>query len=208
MRVVAFCGSHHKDGNTARTIKRVLAGAQDRGAETELVFLGDYRIKPCIGCRVCETTHKCILKDDDVDRLHEAILRADALVLGTPTFYGDITSLYKLFVDRCYPFVEVVRHDAATRELAYGSILEKVKPGIMVAVSGGMGPEIFDSHRRVTSLCLNDINGYISEELLVPYTTWDRVEENHPVWQQAFEAGKRLVDTTLSGAHPEVLNEI
>ena len=208
MRVVAFCGSCHKNGNTAKTLKRVLAGAQSQGAETEIIYLGDYHIKPCTGCRICERTHQCIIKGDDIDPIHDAIRRADAVVAGTPTYYGDITGLYKLFVDRCYPFVEVVRHDAKTRELVFGSILKNIKPGVMVAVSGGMGPEIFDSHRKVTSYCFNDINAYIMREVLVPYTTWTPVNEEHPVWQEAFDAGVELAGRVKSGDHPEVVNEI
>lgn len=208
MRVTAFCGSFRKDGNTSRALKRVLAGAESQGADTRMVYLGDYRITPCCGCRVCEQTDACVITQDDVSLLHDEILRTDAIVLGTPTFYGDITSVFKLFVDRCYPFMKILRYDPETRQLAFGSILEKTKPGILVAISGGMGPEVFDSHRKVASLCFNDINAYIMQEILVPYTTWDPVDENHVAWEQAYRAGVDLVRRIRSGDHPVVRNEL
>ncbi len=208
MKVLGVCGSFKKNGNTATSIKRILEGAKSVGAETELLFPGDYNIKPCRGCQACEKTHKCLITDDDIGPIHKAIESCDAIVVGTPTYYGDITGLFKVYVDRNYPFIEVVAKDNNTKDLVFGSILKKVKPGIMVAVSGGMGQEVFSSHRKVVTLHFNDINAYIWKELLVTHTTWKKMDDTHPLWDEAFKLGAGLVEQVLSGKHPEVINII
>lgn len=208
MRIVAICGSYRKQGNTAKTLRRVLEGAASNGAETEIVYLGDYDLKPCRGCKVCEKTDVCVIKDDDGPKILEAIRRADALVVGAPTYIGGITGMLKQYIDRCYPFMKIVKYDAETGEYAFGSVFEKTRPGILVAISGGMGPEVLEGHRRIVNYHFNDLNMYIQNEVLVPYTSSKPVDENHPVWEEAYEAGAQLVDSVLAGNHPKVLNEV
>ena len=49
MKVVAFNGSPHKDGNTAALLGAVLRELESQGIETELVHLRG----PLSGCRAC-----------------------------------------------------------------------------------------------------------------------------------------------------------
>ncbi|MGI9952650.1 flavodoxin family protein [Moorellaceae bacterium AZ2] len=190
MKIVAFVGSPRKDGNTARVVKQVLSGANSQGITTETFYLYDYKIKPCRGCRYCEEKNMCTITDDDVPILHRAIVDSDAVVLGTPTYYGDITGQFKQFVDRCYPFCKIVLK--GERHMEFHSILSKRKLGILVAVSGSMGPEVFDSHVKVAGHCFNDINAEFWRKILVPYTTWTPVDHNHPVMVEAFTTGVEL----------------
>ena len=198
MKIVAFVGSAHKKGNTATAVEALLRAAEASGAETNIVYLYDYTIKPCIGCRVCEKTHECVIKGDDVPAIHKALLEADAYVLATPTYYGDITGQFKQFVDRVYPFIDI-KKDAVTQKMVFGSIIPVRKPGVLVAISGSHAGRTFDSHTKVAFHCLNDINGYLWREVLVPYTTWNPVSEMPDKLEELAKAGKELVQHLLSG---------
>ncbi len=198
MKICAFVASSSHKGNTATAVHRLLAAAQAAGAETEILYLNDYFIKPCIGCRVCEKTHQCVLKDDDVPKIHEAIRAADAYVLGTPTYYGDITGQFKMFVDRCYPFIDI-KKDPVAQTLSFGSIIPVRKPGVLVAVSGGHGESVFNSHVKVAFHCLNDINGYLWREHLVPFTTWTAVKDMEETLAELDATGAELVAHLVSG---------
>jgi multimeric flavodoxin WrbA len=193
MKLAAFLGSGNKNGNTAKIMKKVIEGAQANGIDHELFYLCDYHIKPCIGCRACEKTHQCRIKDDDVPILHKALMECDAILMGTPTYYGDVTGQYKQFVDRVYPFIDI-KKDLVNKTLYFGSILTKKKPGILVAITGGHSEEILERHTSVTKHCFNDINAYLWKELLVPYTTWEPISENHPIMPKAYEVGLSLAD--------------
>ena len=65
MKIAAFLTSSSHHGNTATAVQTLLEGAKSAGAEVEIFYLNDYYIKPCIGCRVCEKTDKCIYGDTD-----------------------------------------------------------------------------------------------------------------------------------------------
>lgn len=203
MKICAFvCSSSHK-GNTATAVQRLLAGAEAAGAETQILYLNDYTIKPCIGCRVCEKTHQCVVKGDDVALLHEAIREADAYVLGTPTYYGDVTGQFKMFVDRCYPFIDI-KKDVETQSLSFGSIIPVRKPGVLVAVSGGHGESVFQSHVKVAFHCLNDINGYLWREVLIPFSTWTPVKDMGETLETLFTTGRDLAHHLESGGVEDV----
>lgn len=191
MKVVAFVASSTHHGNTATAVKRILAGAESAGAETRILYLNDYQIKPCRGCLVCEKTNKCVIRDDDVPTLHEAVREADAYVLGTPTYYGDIAGQFKQFVDRLYPFIDISR-DEETQECVFNSVIPVRKPGILVATGGGKGLYKFSSHKKVAYHCLNDINGYLWQEVYLPGTTWNPVAEDANKLAELYELGKAL----------------
>ncbi|QGP91324.1 NAD(P)H dehydrogenase [Neomoorella glycerini] len=100
MKILAINGSHRKGKNTARLLAAVLEEARSLGAETELLELTDYHIKPCIACNRCLRAIACSIRDDDMQALAEKMLAADAIVLGSPVYIANVTGLMKNFMDR------------------------------------------------------------------------------------------------------------
>ncbi|MTI70335.1 MAG: flavodoxin family protein [Firmicutes bacterium] len=103
MKVLGIVGSKRKKGNTSALVKETLKVLETDGIETELINLGDYDIKSCNGCEGCKDTFKCVIKDD-MKKLYPLILESDAIVLGSPTYFYNISSDMKAFLDRCYSF--------------------------------------------------------------------------------------------------------
>lgn len=106
MKLLAVCGSPRK-GNTEWMVERVLEGARDAGAETELVLLRKLKIELCRGCLTCETGQdggrgSCVIKDDMAPLLAK-VLEADAIVFGTPVYFYLLSALLKNFMDRTLP---------------------------------------------------------------------------------------------------------
>lgn len=100
MKVLAVNGSHRKGKNTAAMLQYVLEGAAAAGAETELLELVDYDIKYCLSCNRCLGKNECTIKDDDMGMLAEKMLAADAIVLGSPVYFSNVTARMKNFMDR------------------------------------------------------------------------------------------------------------
>ncbi len=102
MKVVAFNGSARKDGNTAGLIRHVLTELESQGISTELEQLGGTQIQGCIAC------FKCFKNQDrhcsvDKDRLNECIdmmLEADGIILGSPTYFANVSTNIKSLIDR------------------------------------------------------------------------------------------------------------
>ena len=102
MKVVAFSGSARKDGNTAILIKHVFAELEKEGIETELVQLAGERVRGCIACYQCWKTKDgtCAVKDDCINACIEKMATADGIILGSPTYFADVTTEIKALVDR------------------------------------------------------------------------------------------------------------
>lgn len=103
MKVVAFCGSGRKQGNTYLLQKVVLEPFTDAGVETELVELAGNEIRGCMSCFVCylQKDGTCVLKKDVVNNCIAKMAAADAIILGSPSYFGDVTSEMKALIDRC-----------------------------------------------------------------------------------------------------------
>ncbi len=105
MKILAFNGSRRKRGNTSILIQTILAPAEQTGAITETIFLGDYRIEACTGCEGCSGSWDCVIKDDYAS-LIEKLDEAEAVVLASPTYWYTVTSDMKRFIDRSYSLIQ------------------------------------------------------------------------------------------------------
>jgi multimeric flavodoxin WrbA len=103
MKVLGVVGSRRKNGNTAYLVQEALKEVQSKEVETEIIYLGDYNIRGCNGCEGCKDTYKCVVKDD-MQKIYPLVMNADALVLGSPTYFYNITSDMKAFIERLYCF--------------------------------------------------------------------------------------------------------
>jgi multimeric flavodoxin WrbA len=102
MKVVAFNGSPRKDGNTVALIRHVFAPLQAEGIETELVQLGGQPIHGCVACYGCFTSKdkRCVRGDDLANECIAKMLAADAVILGSPVYFTDVTPEIKALIDR------------------------------------------------------------------------------------------------------------
>jgi multimeric flavodoxin WrbA len=101
MKIAVFNGSPRKSaGNTHVMVEAFLEGARKVGAETEMVFLAEKNIKPCLGCFGCwtKTPGQCVQDDDMKDLL--PLAGADILVFATPVYVDNVTGIMKNFIDR------------------------------------------------------------------------------------------------------------
>ncbi len=106
MKIVALFGSPRPNGNTATLAKAFIETAESFGAQVQSFLLNKLDIKGCQACDICKTkTDHCVIKDD-ISTILSAVQAADVLVAATPIYFADITAQLKIFVDRCYSFLE------------------------------------------------------------------------------------------------------
>jgi multimeric flavodoxin WrbA len=104
MKIIGFTASPRKKGNTAWAVSKILEGAEEQGAETQSWHFSDLDIKPCHSCFGCKNGDKGCVINDDMQKLYSAILAADALVLGSPVYMGQMSAQAKIFTDRLYAY--------------------------------------------------------------------------------------------------------
>ncbi|MDD1712381.1 MAG: flavodoxin family protein [Methanoregulaceae archaeon] len=102
MMVLGISGSMRKDGNTANLVRAVLEPCARAGIATEFVSLAGKEIRPCLGCEKCKEKNWCINEADDWAGIMNKVRNCEVLVIGSPTYYYDVSGQLKNFIDRSY----------------------------------------------------------------------------------------------------------
>jgi multimeric flavodoxin WrbA len=136
MKVVAINGSARKDGNTAILINKALAALEAEGIETELIQLSGQSIRGCTACGKCieNKDKKCVVDNDVLNECLGKMLEADGIILGSPTYFADLTTELKAVIDR-----------AGFVARANGNLLKHKVGAAIVAVRRAGAIHAFDS---------------------------------------------------------------
>lgn len=117
LKVLGLNGSARRYGNTFRLLRVALLGAEDAGAETQLLHLYDYRVNSCKACYSdhyleCHFPKKCPLYEglDDFKQLAEKILESDAVIVATPVYWFNASAVVKNLVDRMTSLENMIYH--------------------------------------------------------------------------------------------------
>ncbi|MGN0179846.1 MAG: flavodoxin family protein [Monoglobaceae bacterium] len=133
MKVIGINGSPRKKNNTATMLDFALEGAKSMGAEVEKFNLYDLRFTGCASCFACKliggASHgRCALRDD-LSPVLDKIRSADALILATPIYFGDVSGMTRCFLERLWFPSLMYRADG---EVAYN---KKLKNGIIYTMN-------------------------------------------------------------------------
>lgn len=103
MKVVALNGSARKDGNTAILINVVFDELKKEGIETELIQMAGKPVQGCIACYKCfkNLNRRCSVEKDTLNEIIAKIEPAEGILLGSPTYFSDVSSGMRAFIERC-----------------------------------------------------------------------------------------------------------
>jgi multimeric flavodoxin WrbA len=149
MKVLGIVCSGRKGGNTEMLVTEALASAREAGVQTELVSVIGKNIASCDGCGSCRETGVCHIQDD-MQSIYKQLEKANAIIFGSPVYFGSVSAQAKAIMDRTYLFlgdrklkgkvaapVLAVRRVGAgqTRNLLYGYFMGHG----MIPVRGAIG---------------------------------------------------------------------
>ena len=102
MKIVGFNGSPRKNGNTNALIGYLFKEVEKEGIDTELVQLSEKTIHGCIACYRCfkNQDQRCAVKNDAANEYIEKMTMAHGIVLGSPSYFQDVTAEMKALIDR------------------------------------------------------------------------------------------------------------
>ncbi len=100
MKVLGISGSPRRGQTVDRLVQEVLNGVE---FETEFISLAGKKISPCIACLRCVEDNICKV-EDDMGKLRQKIVEADAYVIGAPNYYSVLNGLTHCFLERFYQF--------------------------------------------------------------------------------------------------------
>lgn len=104
INIIVLNASPRKRGNTAKLCQNVVKGAESKDANVEYINLYDYDFKGCMSCFACHLKKNfenplCFWRDD-LKEILKKCLNADAIVIGSPIYYGSITAYAQAFLER------------------------------------------------------------------------------------------------------------
>ncbi len=102
MKILILNGSPRKNGTVATLLKAVAEPITNKH-ETEWIDVCKLDMKFCTACMACRDKGTCVLPEDDAHRVGKKIQDADALIIGTPTHWGNMCAPLKLLFDRNVP---------------------------------------------------------------------------------------------------------
>ena len=106
MLVLGVSGSPRRGANSDRVLDAILAGAAEKGADTEILPLSRMEISSCIGCERCRKDKVCTQFQDDLTPFYPMISQAEAIILVSPVYNYNVTAWMKAFIDRLYCFYD------------------------------------------------------------------------------------------------------
>jgi len=146
-KVVAIIGSYRRGGTIDSAVEAILSGAREKGALTHTLHLTDQPLEFCKNCRQCTQTPgeergKCC-QEDDLEPLLAEIEAADAVVLGSPVNYGNVTAVFRTFMERLigftyWPWGQAApkqRRKLTTRRAAL--VASSAMPGFLIPLATG-----------------------------------------------------------------------
>jgi multimeric flavodoxin WrbA len=215
MKAIAVNGSPRKKWNTATLLDKALEGAASMGAETELIHLYDLNYKGCISCFSCKLKEgksygHCAVKDDLKPVLEKIEEEADALILGSPIYFGMVTGMMRAFMERLlfqYLVYDSQYSSLFSRTIASGFIYT------MNVTAEGMKQRGYEQCMQNTELAVNrmlrgtapqtlyvndtlqfkDYSKYVTTAFSAEAKAKRRQEEFPKDCQKAFELGRRLL---------------
>lgn len=134
MKLLIINASPRKNGNISKRLELMRDEARRLGTEVNVEYAQAWKIRPCMGCMKCRTAKNCILAEDDAQRVLELIQECDALIVGSPTYWGNMPATLKLLFDRTvYGLMD-------ENSLAMPVPLHKGKKALIVCVSSTPWP--------------------------------------------------------------------
>jgi multimeric flavodoxin WrbA len=136
MKAIAINGSPRPGGNTEIMLKKVLEPLEAAGWSTEYRQIGGKPVRGCLACFKCveRKNGRCVIESDVVNEYLELMYEADAIILGSPTYFADVTAELKALIDR-----------AGFVALANGGAFSGKIGAAVVAVRRGGATHVFDT---------------------------------------------------------------
>lgn len=147
MNVLIISGTPKTEGLSCSCTDAVVEGLADAGSSVELIRISDEKLSSCVMCDDgwgdCLKLHTCRFGNDGFTAIQNKFAEADAIVIVTPVYWGDMSEAMKGFFDK-FRRCEATRGDQ-------GAIAGK--PVLLVVSPGGSGNGMISCLGQLERLC-------------------------------------------------------
>ncbi|MDP4178464.1 MAG: flavodoxin family protein [Bacillota bacterium] len=176
-KVLILSASPRKEGNSDTLCSEFMRGAVEAKNDVEKIFLSDKKINYCTGCGVCNTTSKCVQKDEMAEIL-DKMITADVIVMATPVYFYTMDAQMKTLIDRTVSRYKEIKN----KEFYY----------IITAADAEISnmQKTIESFRGFTLDCLD---GAVEKGIIYGIGAWNKGDIlKTSVMRQSYEMGKNV----------------
>lgn len=192
IKVAAIHGSPRKNQNSDTMLSAVLEGI---GAEYQVshIYTAFENIKPCTGCNICFKGGGCTIKDY-MQEAYKILDEADIVITATPVFFHTVTAQLKAFIDRTQAVW-------AGKYVIDSSVISRKRRLGFAVCTGGPSEEksYFDCTLKVLDIFHKCINAKLVGSMTVANVDKHPIKDREEIFEQAREAGKKLINTYKNG---------
>ena len=169
-KIVAINASPRVKWNTAQLVREAAKGAEDAGAEVEVIDL--YKLEPFMGCRSCfhcmteKNFDTCVIRDGLAETLAK-IREADGLILGTPNYFGRPTAGFRALFERlCFQHLtyNVEKFNSNERSIPVLFIMTSNAPAETYAANGY--DAMIEEHVKTLQTFIGPVKTFVSGNTL------------------------------------------
>ncbi len=176
-KVLVISTSPRRGGNSDTLADAFIRGARESGNDVRKITLYDKAIGFCRGCLACQSTCRCVIRDDG-DTTAQEMLTADVIAFATPIYYYGMCGQMKTLLDRAnplfpapYAFRDIYLLSAAAEEG------EHTADGAAAGLQGWV--DCFEKARLAGTVFAGGVTA-VGEI------------QGHPALQKAYEMGKHI----------------
>lgn len=184
--VVGVISSAHEDSNSAAMVREALKGAAEAGAAVREIYLPDYSLEFCTGCAHCMRAGRCRF-DDDFAGIRAALIAADGIIWGSPTYGGAPNAIMKNLIDRLGLY-----------EIATSSLGGRYMAGIASANAAGAAKKVAKG-LACFGVAGTFMRSYASGWLGAGFRGGKKASEDGAVLHKARRLGAKVVEDIRSG---------
>ncbi len=180
-KIVIYNGSPRMDGNTVTLLDMIARGAREHNAKVDFYTLFKMKFMACQSCFGCRTQDDCVITDE-LHKAFQKLKEADAVVIGSPIYFMQVTGPVKNLYDRMFPLT------GTDWQPRFGK-----KKIVTVYSQDNMDPHMFDSYFDYLAASF-PMFGFVDETRLVctNATNPEAAEKNMDLKQQAYNIGRML----------------
>ena len=205
MKAIAINGSPRPGGNTEIMLKKVLEPLEGAGWSTEYRQIGGKPVRGCTACFKCveKKNGRCVIESDVVNEYLELMYAADAIILGSPTYFADVTSELKALIDR-----------AGFVALANGAAFSGKIGAAVVAVRRGGATHVFDTINHLFLISSMIVPGSLYWNLGVGLNKGEVLDDDEAMknmshlGQTIAWLGKAITSVSAASPYPKVAVEL
>ena len=167
--ILVISASPRKGGNSDVLCDEFIKGAQQAGHKVEKIFLRNFKVNYCTGCGVCNSTHKCVQKDDMAE-IMDKMVNADVIV-----FFYTMDAQLKTLIDRTVPrYTEMVN-----KEVYY-----------ILTAADTNAANLEKTVESIRGFTLDCLDGAVEKGILYGTGVWDKGEvQSSAHMKTAYEMG-------------------